>query len=152
MKVLLLLLLLLLSVAKDYVRLMKYGDSLYRCKQLKRAALGRMCTILKRQKSSLEYLEQGSVHWCTLTPSLVVTRSLFTANLLPSVRQHLSRLPTIDPNTRTLLLCGYPNVGKSSFINKVRWRLRAATVAPCDLRSLCVSLCRKVILPVVRVR
>lgn len=38
---------------------MKYGDSLYRCKQLKRAALGRMCTILKRQKQSLEYLEQG---------------------------------------------------------------------------------------------
>ena len=49
------------SVAKDYVRLMKYGDSLYRCKQLKRAALGRMCTILKRQKQSLEYLEQGTV-------------------------------------------------------------------------------------------
>uniref|UniRef100_A0A452RHP5 GTP binding protein 4 n=1 Tax=Ursus americanus TaxID=9643 RepID=A0A452RHP5_URSAM len=81
------------NVAKDYVRLMKYGDSLYRCKQLKRAALGRMCTIIRRQKQSLEYLEQ--------------------------VRQHLSRLPTIDPNTRTLLLCGYPNVGKSSFINKV---------------------------------
>lgn len=38
---------------------------------------------------------------------------------LLTVRQHLSRLPTIDPNTRTLLLCGYPNVGKSSFINKV---------------------------------
>lgn len=81
------------NVAKDYVRLLKYGDSLYRCKQLKRAALGRICTILKRQKQSLEYLEQ--------------------------VRQHLSRLPSIDPNTRTLLLCGYPNVGKSSFINKV---------------------------------
>uniref|UniRef100_A0A8C8Z4P3 Nucleolar GTP-binding protein 1 n=1 Tax=Prolemur simus TaxID=1328070 RepID=A0A8C8Z4P3_PROSS len=81
------------NVAKDYVRLMKYGDSLYRCKQLKRAALGRMCTVIKRQKQSLEYLEQ--------------------------VRQHLSRLPTIDPNTRTLILCGYPNVGKSSFINKV---------------------------------
>ena len=29
------------NVAKDYTRLMKYGDSLYRCKQLKRAALGR---------------------------------------------------------------------------------------------------------------
>merc|ERR1712110_506118 len=35
------------------------------------------------------------------------------------VRQHLSRLPTIDPNTRTLLLTGFPNVGKSSFINKI---------------------------------
>lgn len=37
----------------------------------------------------------------------------------PQVRQHMSRLPSIDPNTRTLLVCGYPNVGKSSFINKV---------------------------------
>lgn len=80
-------------VAQDYVRLLKYGDSLYRCKQLKRAALGRMCTIMKRQTASLAYLEQ--------------------------VRQHLSRLPSIDPNTRTLLVCGYPNVGKSSFMNRV---------------------------------
>ncbi|KAJ1561449.1 Nucleolar GTP-binding protein 1, partial [Nowakowskiella sp. JEL0078] len=32
---------------------------------------------------------------------------------------HLGRLPSIDPNTRTLLICGYPNVGKSSFINKL---------------------------------
>lgn len=38
---------------------------------------------------------------------------------LEEVRQHLSRLPSIDPNTRTLLICGFPNVGKSSFINKV---------------------------------
>ncbi len=81
------------NVSKDYVRLVKYADSLYRCKQLKRAALGRMCTIMKRQKQNLEYLEQ--------------------------VRQHLSRLPTIDPNTRTLLVCGFPNVGKSSFMNKI---------------------------------
>ncbi|XP_062511706.1 GTP-binding protein 4-like [Corticium candelabrum] len=35
------------------------------------------------------------------------------------VRQHLSRLPSIDPLTRTLLICGFPNVGKSSFINKL---------------------------------
>lgn len=81
------------SVGKDYVRLLKFGDSLYRCKQLKRAALGRMATIMKRQKDPLAYLEQ--------------------------VRQHMSRLPAIDPTTRTLLICGYPNVGKSSFINKV---------------------------------
>lgn len=80
-------------VSKDYVRMLKFGDSLYRCKQLKIAALGRMATIMKKQKDCLVYLEQ--------------------------VRQHLSRLPTIDPNARTLLLCGYPNVGKSSFMNKL---------------------------------
>jgi len=81
------------KVAKDYVKLLKYGDTLYRCKQLKRAALGRMCTIMKKHGASLAYLEQ--------------------------VRQHMSRLPSIDPNTRTILVCGYPNVGKSSFMNKV---------------------------------
>ncbi len=64
-----------------------------RCKQLKKAALGRMCTVMKRVSPSLAYLEQ--------------------------VRQHMSRLPSIDPNTRTILICGYPNVGKSSFINKI---------------------------------
>lgn len=52
-----------------------------------------MATIMRRQKDPLAYLEQ--------------------------VRQHLARLPSIDPTTRTLLICGYPNVGKSSFINKV---------------------------------
>uniref|UniRef100_A0A0V0G4Q4 Nucleolar GTP-binding protein 1 n=1 Tax=Triatoma dimidiata TaxID=72491 RepID=A0A0V0G4Q4_TRIDM len=81
------------NVAKDYLRLLKFGDSLYRCKQLKRAALGRMATIMKRQASNLEYLEQ--------------------------VRQHLARLPSIDPYTRTIIICGFPNVGKSSFINKI---------------------------------
>ncbi|KAJ3327536.1 Nucleolar GTP-binding protein 1 [Blyttiomyces sp. JEL0837] len=81
------------NVARDYARLLKFGDSLFRCKQLKKAALGRMATIMKRQKDSLAYLEQ--------------------------VRQHLARLPSIDPTTRTLLVCGYPNVGKSSFMNKM---------------------------------
>ena len=36
-------------IGKDYLRLLKYGDSLYRCKQLKRAALGRMMMDGKRR-------------------------------------------------------------------------------------------------------
>lgn len=81
------------KISKDYLRLLKYGDTLYRCKCLKVAALGRMCTVIKRISPSLAYLEQ--------------------------IRQHMARLPSIDPNTRTILICGYPNVGKSSFMNKV---------------------------------
>ncbi|ATY64322.1 nucleolar GTP-binding [Cordyceps militaris] len=81
------------TISRDYVRLLKYGQSLFQCKQLKRAALGRMATLVKRLKDPLLYLDQ--------------------------VRQHLGRLPSIDPNTRTLLICGYPNVGKSSFLRSV---------------------------------
>ena len=33
-------------VASDYVRLLKYGDSLYRCKELKRAAFGELLLLL----------------------------------------------------------------------------------------------------------
>ncbi|KAI0597924.1 nucleolar GTP-binding protein 1 [Biscogniauxia sp. FL1348] len=81
------------TISRDYVRLVKYAQSLYQCKQLKRAALGRMATITKKLKDPLLYLDQ--------------------------VRQHLGRLPSIDPNTRTLVIAGYPNVGKSSFLRSV---------------------------------
>jgi len=52
-----------------------------------------MATILRKLKSTLPYLEQ--------------------------VRQHMSRLPAIDPYYRSLLIVGYPNVGKSSFMNAI---------------------------------
>lgn len=81
------------TVSRDYVRLLKYAQSLFQCKNLKKAALGRMATICRRLRDPLVYLEQ--------------------------VRQHLGRLPSIDPNTRTLLICGYPNVGKSSFLRSI---------------------------------
>jgi nucleolar GTP-binding protein len=72
------------TISRDYVRLLKYGQSLFQCKQLKVAALGRMATVCKKLKDSLLYLD--------------------------SVRQHLGRLPSIDPNTRTLLVCGFPKL------------------------------------------
>ncbi|PFH37896.1 putative nucleolar GTP-binding protein 1 [Besnoitia besnoiti] len=81
------------KIAKEYVTLAKYADGLYKCKSLKVAALGRMCTLVKKLGQPLQYLEE--------------------------VRQHMSRLPSINPVTRTLLLTGYPNVGKSSFINNI---------------------------------
>jgi nucleolar GTP-binding protein len=108
------------AIARDMIRMVKYGDSAYRCKCLKRAALGRMCTVLKRQKASLAYLEQ--------------------------VRMHLSRLPALDPNTRTILMCGLPNTGKSSFMNKITrgnvdvqpyaFTTKSLFVGHCDYRYL----------------
>jgi nucleolar GTP-binding protein len=65
----------------------------YESKQLKRAALGRMATLTRRLKDPLLYLDQ--------------------------VRQHLGRLPAIDPTARTLLICGFPNTGKSSFLKSI---------------------------------
>merc|ERR1712113_953815 len=84
---------LITKISQDYVNLLKYSDTLYRCKQLKKAAFGRICTIGKKIMSALIFLEQ--------------------------VRKHMLRISNIDPNTKTILICGYPNVGKSSFMNKL---------------------------------
>lgn len=81
------------TIAKEHTRLLNFADSLYRCKELKKAALGRMATTVKKLGESFKYLEE--------------------------VRQHLSRLPSIDPSARTVVICGFPNVGKSSFMNRV---------------------------------
>lgn len=81
------------NISKDYIKLLKFADSLYKCKMLKRAALGRMCTALKKLQASLRYLEE--------------------------IRQHMARLPQINPSARTLIVTGYPNVGKSSFVKLV---------------------------------
>merc|ERR1719265_1168673 len=80
-------------IRQFYMRKVKYAETTYKCKCLKRAGLGRQCTAVLKLKSSLAYLEE--------------------------VRQHMSRLPAINPTTRTMLLTGYPNVGKSSFMNIV---------------------------------
>lgn len=81
------------KVGKHYVKLLKHADSLFQCKTLKRAALGRMVSLLRKQGPYVSYLEQ--------------------------IRQHMGRLPSIDPSTRTLILTGFPSVGKSSFLNAI---------------------------------
>ncbi|KAH0795344.1 nucleolar GTP-binding protein 1-like [Histomonas meleagridis] len=81
------------KIGRDYVKYMKYGDSLYRCKSLKKSALGRMCTACRRLTPSLQYLEE--------------------------VRMHLQRLPAIDPSSPTIILSGAPSTGKSSFMNLI---------------------------------
>jgi nucleolar GTP-binding protein len=80
-------------LGQDYVRKLKYCSSLYQCKCQKRIALGQMVKYISKLKATLGYLEE--------------------------VRQKMSRLPNLDPTLRTVILCGFPNVGKSSFLNKV---------------------------------
>ena len=85
-----------------------------------------MATLTKRLREPLAYLEE--------------------------VRKHLSRLPSIDPNTRTLLIAGMPSCGKSSFINSISradvdvqpypFTTRSLFVGHFDYRYLRVSLGR----------
>ena len=103
------------NIAKDYVKLLKYGDSLYRCKTLKIAAFGRMCTAVKKIAPSLTYLEE--------------------------VRRHLGRLPNVDAFSPTVLVFGFPNVGKSSFLNLVSNAKIEVSPMPFSTQNLFVGHC-----------
>ena len=103
------------NIAKDYVKLLKYGDSLYRCKTLKVAAFGRMCTAIKKINPSLTYLEE--------------------------VRRHLGRLPNVDAFSPTILIFGFPNVGKSSFLNRVSNANVEVSSMPFSTQNLFVGHC-----------
>jgi nucleolar GTP-binding protein len=103
------------NIAKDYVKLLKYGDSLYRCKTLKVAAFGRMCTAIKKINPSLTYLEE--------------------------VRRHLGRLPNVDAFSPTVLIFGFPNVGKSSFLNRVSNANVEVSPMPFSTQNLFVGHC-----------
>ena len=67
---------------------------------------------------------------------------------LEQVRQHMSRLPAIDPNTRTLLVCGYPNVGKSSFMNRESQLQMCFLLLPRAYAALAMHACISAALPV----
>lgn len=77
---------------KNFIKLVKNENSPYICKQLKKEALGRICTIIQKINKSLIFLEK--------------------------IRKHLDKLPELDPHRKTVILSGPSKVGKSSFLNK----------------------------------
>ena len=69
------------KISNEFIKLLKFADSLYRCKQLKRAAFGRMASAANKLGKTLEYLEE--------------------------VRMHMTRLPTIDPAAKHFWFVGF---------------------------------------------
>jgi len=61
--------------------------------RIRRAAFGRVSSIIRKQNKNLEYLN--------------------------SVRGRLKEIPSIDDTLHCIVVAGYPNVGKSSFVKQI---------------------------------
>ncbi|MHA1235041.1 MAG: GTPase [Promethearchaeota archaeon] len=61
--------------------------------RIRRAAFGRISSIINKQNPNLEYLN--------------------------SIRGRLKEIPSLDYTLRTIVVAGYPNVGKSSFVKQI---------------------------------
>jgi nucleolar GTP-binding protein len=78
------------DISKEHVRKIKGGGDK---PALRRSAFGRMSSVIMAIEKDLIFLNDA--------------------------RDKLRKLPTIDPEMPTILIAGYPNVGKSSFITQV---------------------------------
>jgi nucleolar GTP-binding protein len=81
------------KIKREYLGDVWHANSVLKTKDLRRAAFGRMRSVIKKLNSRLTYLE--------------------------SVRQSMRIMPGIDLEMPTLCIAGYPNVGKSSLVNIV---------------------------------
>jgi nucleolar GTP-binding protein len=81
------------KISTNYIRLLKFGNSFYNCKHLKKVAIGRICTVIKKLSFTFLYLEK--------------------------IRKQIKSIPSIDPYRNTILVCGSLSCGKSSLTNKI---------------------------------
>lgn len=80
-------------LAREYIRKIRLSDDVDEIRNIRREAYGRIASVIKRLKRHLRLLEY--------------------------VRNELRNVPSINPDELILVVAGYPNVGKSTFVDRV---------------------------------
>ncbi|MHA2054031.1 MAG: GTPase [Candidatus Hodarchaeales archaeon] len=81
------------KIKREYLGNVWHSNNVLEAKRLRRAAFGRMRSVIMKLKSRLEYLE--------------------------SIRKAMRLMPGIDQEIPIICIAGYPNVGKSSLVKNV---------------------------------
>ena len=79
--------------SRDYIKMVKYANSIYVCKQLKKKMFGKVCTVLKKNDKSFIFLEK--------------------------IRIVIKKLPSLNPTKQIIMLAGSRGTGKTSLLNKL---------------------------------
>ena len=81
------------AMAGFYSRIARYAEDFDEAANARKAAYGRISSIVRQISGNLDYLKDA--------------------------RDKLARLPTFEMNVTTLVVAGYANVGKSSFVRQI---------------------------------
>jgi len=81
------------NMADFYSRIARTAEDSDKAANARKAAYGRISSVVKQISSNLDYLKDA--------------------------RDKLARLPTFEMNVTTLVVAGYANVGKSSFVRQI---------------------------------
>lgn len=80
-------------ISNEYIQKIKQASTVEEVQKLRKEAYGRILSVIKRIKKHLYLLEE--------------------------VRATLHKVPSIDPQELIIVVAGYPNVGKSTFVSKI---------------------------------
>ncbi|MBY8987348.1 MAG: 50S ribosome-binding GTPase [Candidatus Lokiarchaeota archaeon] len=81
------------KLGREYSKKLSQIEAPKDADRIRRAAFGRISSIIRKQNKNLEYLN--------------------------SVRGRLREIPSIDDTLHCIVVAGYPNVGKSSFVREI---------------------------------
>ena len=101
------------ELQRAYLARLRRASTVREAGLLRREAYGRMASVIKRVSGYLEFL-RGAV-------------------------PRLARLPSIDPETPTVVVAGYANVGKSSFVRAVSSAKPEVASYPFTTKSIVVG-------------
>ncbi|HDJ26670.1 MAG TPA: NOG1 family protein [Candidatus Bathyarchaeota archaeon] len=97
----------------SYLARLARATSASEADRLRREAYGRMASVVKRVSKHLDFLREAAMK--------------------------LAKLPSIDPGTPTIVVAGYANVGKSSFVKAVSSAKPEVASYPFTTRSIVVG-------------
>ncbi len=83
----------IIRLVKEYTRKLKKLKKTGEMEKARKEAYGRIASVLKKVKEDLDFLKESA--------------------------KKLSKLPDVDPEAPTIVVAGYANVGKSSFVRRV---------------------------------
>ncbi len=81
------------KIYKEYLELVKTAPTLHEAKRYRREGIGRIMSILKRNRKYIDFLAEN----------------------IP----RLKKIPSIDPDKPTIIVAGMPQVGKSTLVKKI---------------------------------
>ena len=81
------------DLASKYVKKLRYASDMRELQSIRRSAYGRIISVVRRVEKQLLLLE--------------------------NVRLNMRNIPSVDPDGITIVVAGYPNVGKSTFVRMI---------------------------------
>jgi len=102
------------QIINEGIRKVKHTDSKTECEKIVKSVYGRVSSVVNRIAGELEFLNEA--------------------------RESLRKLPVVDPEIPTIVIAGYPNVGKSLLVKRISTAKPEVDTYPFTTKGITVGM------------